>query len=188
MSYDQVAAKDAIVGLYPMVTAGTERVLATIADEADDAVAPHLDIRSLKVAVVDGLFLKVTFETRGPVLPEGDPGMAGLAYRVYFDTHKPLATRGERPPRRLEHTGLPGGTWRSQQRVPICCIRIGVNASVKTEGTRSHCRGLCRTRLDRARSLRRCNGRRSPAAIADQVVPHAVTLRGSRVPVDLCPR
>ncbi len=30
MSYDQLAARDAIVGLYPMITAGTERTLATI--------------------------------------------------------------------------------------------------------------------------------------------------------------
>src|SRR5207237_475661 len=97
MSYDQVAAKDAIVGLYPVVTTGTERVLATLRGEKNPAVAPHLNIQSIKAAVVDNLFLKITLETRGPVLPPGDPALAGIAYRVFFDTHKfdthkPLAT------------------------------------------------------------------------------------------------
>jgi hypothetical protein len=82
MSYDEVAAKDAIVGIYPMVTEGAEKEIATIASEGNSAVAPHLDIKSVKLAAVDGLFLKATIETRGPVLPESDPGSAGVIYRV----------------------------------------------------------------------------------------------------------
>jgi hypothetical protein len=95
LSYDQVAAKDAIVGLYPLVTTGVEKELALISDEEEPAVATHLDIKSVKVTVVDGLFLKITFEMRGPVLPEGDPGLVGLTYRVAFDRRKPLPTRVE---------------------------------------------------------------------------------------------
>ncbi len=95
MSYDQVAAKDAIVGIYPLVTAGTERTVATIKGEEHPAVPAHLNIRNLRISVVDGLFLKVAFETSGPVLPEGDPALAGIAYRLYFDGHKPLATNAE---------------------------------------------------------------------------------------------
>src|SRR3989441_2220033 len=95
MSYDQLAAKDAIVGLYPTVTTGAEKALATLSDEEEANVAPHLDLKNVRVSVIDGLFLKVTFETRGPVLPEGDPGLAGIAYRVSFDGHKPLPTRAE---------------------------------------------------------------------------------------------
>src|SRR2546425_33422 len=92
MSYDQLAAKDAIVGLYPMVTTGAEKVLATFSDAEDPNVAPNLDLKNVRVSVVDGLFLKVTFETRGPILPEGDTALAGIAYRVSFDGHKPPAT------------------------------------------------------------------------------------------------
>src|SRR5262245_61203445 len=95
LSYDQMAAKDAIVGLYPLVKAGTEKDLATLGGEESPAIAPHLDLKSVKVTVVDGLFLKVTFELRGPVLPEGDGGLAGITYRVSFDKHKPLPTRVE---------------------------------------------------------------------------------------------
>ncbi|HYW69744.1 MAG TPA: hypothetical protein VE961_01840 [Pyrinomonadaceae bacterium] len=84
MSYDQLAARDAIVGLYPTVTSGAENVLGTIGDGEDPQLEPHLDLKELKVSVVDGLFLKVTFETRGPVLAEGDPKLAGIAYSVRF--------------------------------------------------------------------------------------------------------
>ena len=38
---------------------------------------------------VDGLFLKATIETRGPVPPESDPQMAGVAYRICLDARKP---------------------------------------------------------------------------------------------------
>src|SRR2546430_2363684 len=80
MSYDQLEAKDAILGLYPMVTTGAEKTLATFSDEEEPNVAPHLDLKNIKLSVIDGLFLKVTFETRGPVLREGAPGLTGIAY------------------------------------------------------------------------------------------------------------
>ena len=79
MSYDQLAAKDAIVGVYPLVKEGSEKVLAArLAGESP--AAP-----SLKLSVIDGLFLKVTFDMKHPVPPEGDPAVAGATYRVSFD-------------------------------------------------------------------------------------------------------
>lgn len=92
MSYDQLAAKDAIVGVYPILAAGTEKTLATLPGKENAALDAHLNLRNVKFTVVDGLFLRVTFETRGPLLPEGDPALAGIAYSVYFDAHKPLPT------------------------------------------------------------------------------------------------
>ena len=92
MSYQQLAAKDAIIGVYPLVSGGAEKPVATLAGKKNSSVdATHLDIQSLKVSLVDGLLLKVTFETAGPALSEGDSGLSGIAYRVYFDAHKPSA-------------------------------------------------------------------------------------------------
>jgi hypothetical protein len=87
MSYDQMAAKDAIIGLYPLLS-GTAKVLATLGGEQHSGVAPNLSLQSVKLSVADGLLLKVTFETRGPVLPEGNPSLSGIAYHVYFEAHK----------------------------------------------------------------------------------------------------
>lgn len=95
MSYDQLAAKDAIIGVYPLISGGAEKPVAALSAQLKPAgsttVAPNLDIRDVKISVVDGLFLKVTFETAGPVLPEGDAGVSGIGYHVYFDAHKSAA-------------------------------------------------------------------------------------------------
>jgi hypothetical protein len=87
MSYQQLAAKDAIIGIFPLVSGGEEKHLATLTGKKNSSVPVHLDVQNLKLSVVDGLFLKVTFETAGPVLPEGDPRLSGVAYHVYFDAH-----------------------------------------------------------------------------------------------------
>jgi hypothetical protein len=93
LSYDDVAAKDAIVGVYPMVTGGAEKEIANIPGAepgGERALAgPNLAIKSLKLTSVDGLLLKAVIETRGPVLAEGDPGMAGISYRVCLDKKRP---------------------------------------------------------------------------------------------------
>ncbi|MGC1107747.1 MAG: hypothetical protein WA876_14530 [Candidatus Acidiferrales bacterium] len=89
MSYQQLAAKDAIIGVYPLVSGGDEKTLATLTGGKNSSAAANLNLEDVKLSLVDGLFLKVTFETAGSVLPEGDPGLAGISYRVYFNAHKP---------------------------------------------------------------------------------------------------
>jgi len=85
MSYDQLAAKDAIVGIYPTLSGALERPLANIPAERHAPVAAHLDVLSLKLSVVDGILLRVAFETRGQVPPEGGAAVGGVGYRVFFD-------------------------------------------------------------------------------------------------------
>lgn len=94
MSYKELAAKDAIVGIYP-AGAGAEKALADFTAELHPTVAAHLDVRNLKLAVEDGTRLKVTLETRGPVLPEGDASIDGITYRVFFDAHQPFPTSSD---------------------------------------------------------------------------------------------
>jgi hypothetical protein len=89
MSYDAVAAKDAIVGIYPMVTAGVEKPIGEIPGSEVSGAAPHLSIKSVRLSSVDGLFLKATIKTAGPVLAEGDPSIAGITYRVCLNAKKP---------------------------------------------------------------------------------------------------
>lgn len=85
MSYKQLAAKDAIIGVYPLVSGDSEQTLGTLSANAGSTSAPaNVNLQKLHLSVVDDLFLKVTFETSGPVLPEGDPGVSGIAYRVHF--------------------------------------------------------------------------------------------------------
>ncbi len=64
MSYDEMAAKDAIVGVYPLIAGGAVRKIA--------------DLGNLQLSTVDGLFLKVTFAPGGAAVPAADP------FRVSF--------------------------------------------------------------------------------------------------------
>jgi hypothetical protein len=86
MAYKELAAKDAIVGIYPALS-GTDKPLAAISAEPHPELAANLDVRNLKFAVQDGIVLKATFEMRGPVLKPGDPALKDIAYRVLFGTN-----------------------------------------------------------------------------------------------------
>lgn len=199
MSYDQVAAKDAIVGIYPMVTAGAEKDLATLSGEENLSVAPHLDLKNVKVAVVDGLFLKVTFETRGLVLSEGDPGLAGITYRVSFDGHKPLPTRVESAHADAVWTirglgpGGRGGGGRGGGASRYTASGPGVSPVVKTNGNTISLQGTLPAAFKAgdqiavyAEVMAPGTPPATPPVTIDQIPPRAVTLSGIRSPeVDL---
>ena len=92
LSYQEVAAEDAIVGVYALPASGGERPLAALEDAEDPDVPAHLDVRGVSASVADGIGLEVAFETRGPVLPEGHARLRDVAYRVHFDLDAPYAT------------------------------------------------------------------------------------------------
>jgi hypothetical protein len=196
MSYDQLAATDAIVGLYPMVTTGAEKTVATFSDEEEPRVAPHLDLESVRVSVIDGLFLKITFETRGPLLPEGDPGLPGVAYRVSFDGHKPLPNRLENAHadvvwtiRGIGPVGRGGGGGRGGGALRYMASGPGVSPNVKLEGNTISLQGTLPTAFragEQVAVYADVTTPGTPPAIVDQTSPHAVTLSGIRSPeVDL---
>lgn len=143
MSYDQLAARDAIVGLYPLISTGREEPLATFAAESHSVLPAHLDLKNLKLSVVDGLFLKVTFETAGPILPEGDPSLDGVEYRVYFDTHEPAT-----PAKNLGHAEaiwtIHGFTPRHRSNRPSRYFAFGpgVSRAVKVNGSAISIQGI----------------------------------------------
>jgi hypothetical protein len=84
LSYDEIAAKDAIVGLYPTVDGRPQQELTTLRGEEHSDIPAHLDLTSVKLTVTGGVLLKATLETRGPVLPEGGTDLVGVTYRIVF--------------------------------------------------------------------------------------------------------
>jgi hypothetical protein len=174
LSYEQVTAKDAIVGVYPTPAPSEEKVLDAWKGEAHPAIAPHLDIQNIRISAVSGLFLKVTLETRGPVLPAVDPGAMGLQYRVSLGAASKENVvwtirgmgRGGRAGggARYIASGLgvapevkvDGNTISFQGTVPAGAKQLAVSADVLTPGT--------------------------PPVIVDKVPTHIVTLTGVRSP------
>lgn len=191
-SYDDVAAKDAIVGLYPLVNAGAERELATQTSAENAALPAHLDLKAVKTSVIDGHFLKVTFETRGPVLPEGDAGLAGLGYRVTFESGKPATPRASNSAVTWTIRGFgPGGRGggRGGGAPRYVASGPGVFPLVKVSGNTLSLQGLLPESLTATGQISVSADVQTPGATstnAEQIAARAVTLNGWLSPaVDL---
>ena len=187
MSYDHLAAKDAIVGLYPLISAEAEKPLSTLSAPRHAASAAHLDIQKLKLSMVGGMLLKTTFETAGPALPPGDPGVRGIAYRVYFYAHAPGAeSAGARAPADALWTirgfaprnGANGGASR------YFAFGEGVSRGVKTSGKTISIQGILPSALRGAKQIyvsadASAAGSREPVAV---VSARPVALGGMQNP------
>ncbi len=192
LSYDDVHAEDAIVGIYPMVTAGAEKAIATIPAEENAAVAANLDIKSVKLTAVDGLFLKATIETRGPVLPETDPKMVGIAYRICLDGKKPTGecTSNAQADTVWTIQGGGGRGGRGGGGTPRYNVfGTGVTPGVKINGNTISVQGTLPAGYkagDQIYVYAAVQTPGTPPVTVDQVAPHAVKLAGLVSPaVDL---
>jgi len=87
LTWDDVSARDAVVGVFPLVQQGVEKPLLTLSSTAP--AAEGFGIKSVKLSAVDGLFLKAVLETASPVPPEGDAKAVGLTYRLCLSATKP---------------------------------------------------------------------------------------------------
>jgi hypothetical protein len=180
LSYHQLAARDAIVGIYPMVTAGKTRPIATMSASDDRSLPPHVDLKSVKLAAVDGLFLNVTFETRGPVLPDADPASDGLLYQVSFESSA-RAVAGRPGPRPVVWTirGGPAG-GRGGGRIRYTGSGLGVSPDVKVSGNTISMQGIvpagfkARDRLAVGAEVRLAG----PGGAVDRIPARTVTLSG----------
>jgi hypothetical protein len=178
MSYQQLAAKDAIVGVYPMVTAGSEKEIATLKGPGNPALPAHLDVQGIRLSAVDGLFLKVALETRGPAIAEGDAAVAGLTYRVHFGAGGPVWTiRGMGARGR---GGRPGGGGPRYM-----AMGPGVTQGVKVSGNTISLQGTLPEALSAAAPVAiyvDVQTSQAPATTLDQFTPRTAVLSGIRSP------
>jgi hypothetical protein len=172
MSYKQLAAKDAIVGVYPLINGGAEKTLGTLSSKTNSCSLANLCLRQVRLSSVDGLFLKVRFETAGPVLPEGDAGIAGISYRVQFNIPK-LSGKSA--------AAAKGVVWTIFGFVPrnrgygsprYVAFGPGVSRRVETSGNTISIQGILPSRLRRVKTI---------------AVSAAAFVRGSRQPASRIP-
>ena len=184
-SYNQLAAKDAIIGIYPVIPEQAEKPLATLAATKHSSLAAHLDIQKLKVSIVGGILLKVAFEVGGPVLPAGGPGVAGIGYRVYFYSRAP------------DSAGAPAhadAVWTIRGFAPrnrangsatrYIAFGEGVSRAVKTGGNTISIQGILPPALRSAKQIyisadASASGSEEPVV---QTTPRPVTLSGMHNP------
>lgn len=181
LSYNDVSARDAVVGVFPMVTAGVEKALATIPDAVDAAVAPNLDVTNVRLSAVDGLFLQATIETRGAVLPDGDPGSAGVTYRVAFDRGTPSADLAKA----TAVWTIRGMAGRRGEGTPhYVASGPGAEPDVTVAGNTISIKGSLPLALAGATkvSVAADASARTPSSAADRVASRSVALAGIRSP------
>lgn len=140
MSYSDLAARDAVVGVYPLIAAGAEKTVATINGAEKPTVAANLNLKSVTFATTDALHLTTTLQTRGPVIPEGDAALAGVTYRVSLDVYKPAAK--SRPDLVWTIRGVGAGGRGGRGGGPrYLASGSGVSGAVKIDGDRMTIQG-----------------------------------------------
>jgi hypothetical protein len=181
MSYKELAANDAIVGLYPELS-GTGKALATVGAEPHPALAAHLDVRNLKLSVENGIRLKVTFETRGPVLRAGDPAVDGLAYRIFLNGQKPISTSADAAQTKLAWTAR-GIAWHHRPSRYIA-FGPGVSRQVVASGNTITLEGILPSALCGLQHVSVSAEVAAPGSLEPvaRISPHVIRLSGIRNP------
>jgi hypothetical protein len=175
MSYEQLAARDAIIGIYPLVNAAVEneKPIATLKDGPDAALAPHLDVTSVRLAAVGGLYLKATFETRGPVLAEGDPALNGVTYQLTLNKDLLWTIRGTA-------AGGRGGRGGGGSTPRYVAAGTGVSPAVTVKGNTVSIQGILPPGSKNGDKLvvSAETSQASSGTAVDAVAPQPVTLSG----------
>jgi hypothetical protein len=181
LSYQEIAAKDAIVSVYPALS-GAEKTLATISNDPHSDVAAHLDVRNIRLAIADGVVLMLTLETRGPLLAEGDTGVEGITYRIFLDAPQANTANGNEAHSALAWTvrGLQWGHRPSR----YVAFGPGVSRKVKVSGNTLTLQGLLPEELrgvDEVSVSAEVLAPKNPVPV-EKLAPHGVKLTGIRNP------
>ena len=184
LSYNDVSARDAIVGVFPLVNAGVEKPLDTVIDAEDAAVAGHLDVKSVSLTAIDGLFVKATIETRGAIAPATDPSAAGVTYRIAFNRDATPSDLTRSPVLWTIRAGATGPAGPGRGAPQYIATGNGVQPEVSVSGNTISVKGILPIELS---AVTRVNvaadaGSGTPLSIADQVNAKAMTLAGVHSP------
>jgi hypothetical protein len=186
LSYNDVSARDAVVGVFPMVTGAVQTTLATVPDAEEAEVAGHLDVKSVTLPAIDGVFLQATLETREPPPPAGDPRAAGVTWRIAL-SRDALPDDFSRAAVLWTLRAAPGGGGRAGGPgavTPWTAAGPGVQPQVAVSGNTISVRGPLPLALAGVTQVNVAAdaGAGTPFAVADQVPAARVSLAGLQSP------
>jgi hypothetical protein len=87
LTYDEVSARDGIVGIFPKLEGGEERPLATLTAETQGASGQQ--IKSIRLSAVEGVYLQARIEAGAPVPMSSDQSSTSPIFRVCLSATKP---------------------------------------------------------------------------------------------------
>ena len=91
ISYDEIHVEDGIVGIFPPLST-EQQDLDVVTDATDPEIPKYIDTLSVTVSLVGDHSVRFEFQTLGAILPEGDPRIKSVAYRVWVDVDEPFIT------------------------------------------------------------------------------------------------
>jgi hypothetical protein len=219
LSYNDVNAKDAVVGVFANPAAGGESVvassltgkdpaaavqqsgtgtaggvaktIASLSDAEDAGVAPNLDVKNVSLSAIDGLFLRATIETRGPILPEGDPAIDGVTYHIAFNRGNSASVDIAKSTVVWTIRGFAGGRGgggggRGGQSPRYVTSGAGVESEVTVSGNSISLKGILPLELSGVTRISVSADAASGTSTADQVAAREVSLNDIHSPeVDL---
>ncbi|HKO20719.1 MAG TPA: hypothetical protein VJU82_17730 [Acidobacteriaceae bacterium] len=88
LTYDEVSARDAIVGIFPKIDSHGEKPIATLMPKQQSASPAQLSLKDVTLVNVDGIYLQARIETAEPVAAQGDTPTAPI-FRLCLSLSKP---------------------------------------------------------------------------------------------------
>lgn len=185
LNYDEVHARDGIVGVFPAVQSGEEKTLGSLTAGASSAATA---IKSVQLSSVDGLYLKAQLKVNGAVPAPNDPGVAGLVYRVCLSATKPSgpcaantsgATVWNVQGMRMFRGGGPAGTGRAPRYMGF---GNGLSPEVVVEGDTITLKGTLPVGMREGASLFVSASVESTGGQPQQLAAQAVKLAGLSSP------
>ncbi|HKD86104.1 MAG TPA: hypothetical protein VKB58_15225 [Terriglobales bacterium] len=185
LNYDEVDARDGIIGIFPAVSGNDEKPLATL--KATPPTFP-LAVKSIQLTSVDGLFLKAQFTTASPVPAPNDSGATGLVYRLCISATKPTApcvanTPGEAVWSVQGTRMFRDGGGNSGDRAPrYTGFGTGLSPEVAVEGSTITLKGTLPTGIREGAQIYVSAAVESSGSQSQQIVAQAVKLKGIASP------
>jgi len=166
-----------------------EKPIASFDTGEDPAVPSHLDLTRVTLAAVDGIFLKAILKTRGPLMPQNDPRLEGLTYRVCLSS-MPIKDCTQAAHPAVLWTVQGGHDWWSEAGVEkgfnYHAFGSGVAPQVKIDGDTVSIQGTLPAELKAGDAVFVTAATESSSGIMDRMIPRSVKLAGLRSPeVDL---
>jgi hypothetical protein len=87
LTYDEVSARDGIVGIFPKLQGGEEKPLATLTSDAQASTAQQ--IKSIRLSALDGIYLQAQIEAGEAIPTPEDASVPTPVYRLCLSTAKP---------------------------------------------------------------------------------------------------
>lgn len=89
LTYDEVSARDAVVGIFPKLQEHDDKPIATLAAPKPDSAVAGLAFKSIELSAVDGVYLQAKLNITAALPSPADSSSGATTLRLCLSTSKP---------------------------------------------------------------------------------------------------